>query len=118
MSLIDSIASSSVGAAKAKARRARSSQKLKSASGLHASLTEQEEFCAQAPQEQLDDALAHSGTMNDAPFRHAQSDFNFTPTFITQLLGQLLPNPEKKDSGALSAYRKLYARIRLCDRQL
>ena len=54
----------------------------------------------------------------DVPIRNAQSDFNFTPTFITQLLGQLMPDPEQKRSGALDAYRELYARIRNFDQIL
>ena len=118
MSLVGPIGSSSVNAARAAAKRARTSQKTKAASGLRASLPEQADVCAENSSEQIEDALPHSGTVSDVPIRHAQSDFNFTPTFITQLLGQLLPDPERKRSGALSAYKELYARIRSCDRLL
>lgn len=118
MSVIGPIGSSSAGAAKAAAKRVRGSQKPNSASGLRASLTEQDEPDTQISQEDIDAAVAHSGTVNDVSFRHAQSDFNFTPTFSTQLLGQLLPDPEQQRSGALSAYKELYARIRVCDRLL
>ncbi len=70
------------------------------------------------PREQIDETVPHSGTLADVPFRHVSPDTHFTPTFITQLLGQLLPDPEQKASSALSAYRELYARIRVCDRTL
>jgi hypothetical protein len=118
MSLIDPIALSFAGAARAAAKRARASKTLNSASGLAAGLPEQEETSAQNTQEEIDETLVHCGTVNDVSFRHAQSDFNFTPTFITQLLGQLLPDPEQKGSGALAAYKELYARIRVFDRLL
>jgi len=116
MSLIGPIASSSVNAARAAAKRARASQKAKAASGLRASLPEQADAGTEDSHEQVEDALPHSGTVIDVSKRHAQSDFNFTPTFITQLLGQLLPDPEQKGSGVLSAYKELYARIRAYDR--
>ena len=117
MSLVGPIASSSVHAAKAAAKRARVSQKAKAASGLHANVSEQMAPGEQNSCEQIEEALPHSGTVTDVPIRHAQPDFNFTPTFITQLLGQLLPDPEQR-RGALSAYKKLYARILRCDRLL
>lgn len=118
MSLIGPIISSSVNAARIAAKRGRAAEKPKAASGLHASLAEEPEDEAETAQEKADDSLAHSGTVIDVPIRHAQSDFNFTPTFITQLLGQLLPNPEQKNSRALSAYQELYARIGVFDRRL
>jgi len=118
MSLIGPISSSSVNAAKAAAKRARALRKAKAASGLHASLPEQPDASAENPHDQIEVAPSHSATVIDVPIRHAQSDFNFTPTFITQLLGQLMPDPERKPSGALSAYKELYARIRACDRLL
>ena len=118
MSLIGPIGSSSVNAARAAAKRARASQKTKAASGLRASLSDEADPGAENSHEQIEDALPHSGTVSDVPIRNAQSDFNFTPTFITQLLGQLLPDPEQKRSGALSAYKELYARIRGYDRLL
>ncbi|HXR95724.1 MAG TPA: hypothetical protein VN718_07595 [Rhizomicrobium sp.] len=118
MSLIGPIGSPTVNAAKAAAKRARASQKPKPANGLHAGLPEQTEPDGKNSHRQNEDALPHSGTVIDVPIRHAQSDFNFTPTFITQLLGQLLPDPERKRSGALSAYKELYQRIRACDRLL
>ena len=99
-------------------KRAREAKKLKAASGLRASLPEQSETDAGISEEQTEETLAHSGTVTDVPIRNAQSDFNFTPTFITQLLGQLLPDPEQKRSGALAAYKELYARIRIFDRFL
>ncbi|HEX4117934.1 MAG TPA: hypothetical protein VHX99_03965 [Rhizomicrobium sp.] len=118
MSLVGPVSSSSSNAVRAAMKRARAAQKLKAASGLRASLPEEAETDAQISQEETEQTLAHSGTVIDVPIRNAQSDFNFTPTFITQLLGQLLPNPERKGSGALSAYKELYARIRVFDRFL
>ena len=118
MSLVAPVSSSSSNAVRAAARRAREAQKLKASSGLRASLPEQGDADAQGSQEQTEEKLAHSGTVIDVPIRNAQSDFNFTPTFITQLLGQLLPDPEQKRSGALGAYKELYARIRIFDRFL
>ena len=118
MSLIGPVSSSSANAVRAAAKRAREAQKLKGASGLRASLPEEAESDARDPYDQAEETLAHFGTVSDVPIRNAQSDFNFTPTFITQLLGQLLPDPEQKRSGALSAYKELYARIRLFDRFL
>jgi hypothetical protein len=116
MSLIGPLSSSSISAAKAAANRARASQKPKAASGLRASLPEQMDSGADEAQDRGEEDLDHSGTELDVPFRDAQHDSYFTPTFITQLLGQLLPNPEKGRSGALAAYKELYARIRNYDR--
>jgi hypothetical protein len=118
MSVIGPIASSSVNAARAAAKRARAARKAKAASGLRASLPEQADTGADHSREQVEETLPHSGTVIAVPIRHAQSDFNFTPTFLTQLLGQLMPDPERKSSGALSAYKELYARICGCDRLL
>ena len=118
MSLIGPTGSSSINAARAAAKRARASQKLKASSGLRASLGEEPEAEAEFAQEPGAEPLAHSGTVIDVPIRNAQSDFNFTPTFITQLLGQLMPDPEEKDSRALGAYKELYARLRAFDRLL
>ena len=118
MSLVGPVSSSSSNAVRAAARRAREAQKLKASSGLRANLPEQGDADAQGSQEQTEEKLAHPGTAIDVPIRNAQSDFNFTPTFITQLLGQLLPDPEQKRSGALGAYKELYARIRIFDRFL
>lgn len=118
MSLIGPVSSSSANAVRAAVKRAREAQKLRAASGLRARLPEQEDKDARVSQEQAEETLAHSGTVIDVPIRNAQSDFNFTPTFVTQLLGQLLPDPEQKRSGALAAYKELYVRIRLFDRFL
>jgi hypothetical protein len=118
MSLIGPVSSSSSNAVRAAAKRAREARKLKGTSGLRASLPEETESGPQLTHEQAEEPLAHSGTVIDVPIRNAQSDFNFTPTFITQLLGQLLPDPERKRSGALAAYKELYARIRIFDRFL
>ncbi|HUO02705.1 MAG TPA: hypothetical protein VMU31_07995 [Rhizomicrobium sp.] len=118
MSLIGPIGSSSINAARAAAKRARASQKPKASSGLRASLPEETESDAGILQDQGEETLAQSGTVIDVPIRNAQSDFNFTPTFITQLLGQLLPDPERKRLGALAAYKELYARIGVFDRLL
>jgi hypothetical protein len=118
MNLIGPIGSSSINAARAAVKRARDKQKLKAANGLHASVTEESESEAENLHEQSEEPLAHSGTVIDVPIRNEQSDFNFTPTFITQLLGQLMPDPEQKNSGALAAYKELYARIRGFDRLL
>ena len=118
MSLIGPIGSSSINAARAAVKRARDAQKLKAASGLRASVSDEMESDAEFSQEQSEEPLAHSGTVIDVPIRNEQSDFNFTPTFITQLLGQLMPDPEQKRSGALAAYKELYARVRGFDRLL
>lgn len=118
MSLIGPIISSPVNAARIAAKRARAAKKPIAASSLRASLPDETEPETEIAQERDGDSLAHSGTVIDVPIRHAQSDFNFTPTFITQLLGQLLPNREQKDAGALSAYKELYARSRVFDRLL
>jgi hypothetical protein len=116
MSLIGPIASSSLGASKAAQKRTRASQKAKPSSGLRTDLPERTQSGPDTKSQEDDEALPHSGTLSDVPFRHAAPDRYFTPSFLTQLLGQLLPDPERKRSGALSAYRKLYARIRICDR--
>ena len=118
MSSIGPIAGASNGLAKAALKRARTAQKAKPASGLRESRSEQREPRDDLPPEPLDQGLHHSGTMTDVPFRHAGEDVYLSPAFATQLLGQLLPDPEQKRSGALSAYKELYARINLCDRLL
>ena len=118
MSSIGPISGASDGLAKAMLKRARAAQKPRPASGLGGSHSEQEERADDLSREPADHGLHHSGTMTDVPFRNAEPDRYFTPTFITQLLGQLLPDPEEKRSGALSAYKELYARINLCDRLL
>lgn len=118
MSSIDPVSGSSNGLAKAALKRARAAQKPRPASSLDGSHSEQEERADDLSQERADQGLHHSGTMTDVPIRHAEPDAYFTPAFITQLLGQLLPDPEEKRSGALGAYKELYACINLCDRLL
>ncbi|HEV7959388.1 MAG TPA: hypothetical protein VGP01_00035 [Rhizomicrobium sp.] len=118
MSSIGPIAGASNGLAKAALKRARAAQKTKPASGLRESRSEQREPHDDLSREPMDQRLPHSGTMTDVPFRHAGEDVYLSPAFATQLLGQLLPDPEQKRSGALSAYKELYARITICDRLL
>jgi hypothetical protein len=118
MSLIGPVSPSSSNAVRAAMKRARAAQKLKASSGLRASLPEHTDSEREISHDQSEEPLLHSGTVSDVPIRNEQSDFNFTPTFITQLLGQLLPNPEGKGSGALAAYKELYGRIRIFDRLL
>jgi hypothetical protein len=118
MSSIDPISGTSSGLAKATLKRARAAQKPRPASGLGESRAEQSKPQHDLSPEPEDQGLHHSGTMTDVPFRNVEPDTYFTPAFITQLLGQLLPDPEEKRSGALSAYKDLYARIKLCDRLL
>jgi hypothetical protein len=118
MSLVGPVLSSSVNAGRFAGKRARQAEKIKPGSSLRASLPDEAESEAEIAQDGEGDSLAQSGTVTDVPIGHGQSDFNFTPTFITQLLGQLLPDPERKDSNALSAYKELHARIRMFDRLL
>lgn len=118
MSLVGPVLSSSVNASRFAAKRARAAEKIKPGSSLRASLPDEAEAEATIAPESEDDAVVQSGTVIDVPIGHVQSDFNFTPTFITQLLGQLLPDPEQKAANALSAYKELYARIRVFDRLL
>jgi hypothetical protein len=118
MSSIGSISGTSNGSANAALKRARAAEKARPASGLHESHSDRREQQDDLPPEPMDQRLHHSGTMTDVPFRHAEEDVYLSPAFATQLLGQLLPDPEQKRSGTLSAYKELYARINLCDRLL
>ena len=118
MSLVGPISSSSSNAVRAAAKRARGRKNSKPpvacARACPSTRIATRRFRTIRPRK----PLLHSGTVSDVPIRNEQSDFNFTPTFITQLLGQLLPNPEGKHSGALAAYKELYGRIRIFDRLL
>ncbi len=53
----------------------------------------------------------HYGTQADVPFRHAPSP-RLTAAFTAQLLGQILPDPERKASAA-AAYGEQAVRARL-----
>jgi hypothetical protein len=83
---------------------------------LATNLSEQMDADAESSQDQRENELPHSGTESHVPIRDVLPDSYFTPTFITQLLGQLMPDPERENSGALGAYKALYARIRNYDR--
>ena len=77
--------------------RARALQKPSSASDLHG---EQQDQPKGSPHQQYKDTptLMHqSGTGNHVPFRHAS---RLTAPFTAQLLGQIMPDPERRPSTA------------------
>ncbi len=81
--------------------RARALQKPNPASDLHGKA--QGEPHQQPPHYRKSQTILppQSGTESHVPFRHAP---RLTAAFTAQLLGQILPDPERPSSGLKSAY--------------
>jgi hypothetical protein len=88
--------------------RARALQKPMPASDLYGESQGQPEQQKQSPQTLAEFSLHQSGTPEHVPFRYAP---RLSAPFTAQLLGQILPDPERRVSAA-----HLYGReaVQLC----
>jgi hypothetical protein len=88
--------------------RARALQKLKPASNLHGESQSQAEQKPHPPPSPVASCLRHSGTEEPVPFRYAprQDWRRLTAPFTAQLLGQILPDPERRVSAAQAYSRE------------
>jgi hypothetical protein len=63
-------------------------------------------------------AACYSGTDHAVPFRYGPKAPRLSAAFVAQLLGQMMPDLERDNSGALAVYRKAPAPALLCDQRL
>jgi hypothetical protein len=84
-------------AAKNAAWRARASQKPSSAGDLHGERQDQPNGAPHQQNKNSPTQMRHSGTADDVPFRHAA---RLTVPFTAQLLGQVMPDLERRPSAA------------------
>jgi hypothetical protein len=98
----DTILASSAVAASA-AWRSRALQKASDISGLRGEGQDQSRQPPPHSHSQARGHLAQSGTAQDVPLRDPRSAPRLTAAFTAQLLGQILPDPEKRRDVAYAA---------------
>jgi hypothetical protein len=98
----DTILASSAAAA-APARRRHALQKVSNTSGLRGEGQEQSHQQPPHTHARARGHLPQSGTVQDVPLRDPRSAPRFTAAFTAQLLGQILPDPEKRRGLAYAA---------------
>jgi hypothetical protein len=82
--------------------RARALQKPCAASNLHGESQSRPDEKPRPPQGPAGSCLRHYGTEEPVPFRHCVREDRrpLTAPFAAQLLGQILPDPERRASAA------------------
>lgn len=105
-------------AAPAAAAKTRALQKIKPASDLHTDVGENPYRGPHAFQDQRKNSLCRFTTDRAVPFRYGMEAPRISAGFAAQMLGQMMPDPERRNSGALAAYEELPATALLCDRRL
>jgi hypothetical protein len=98
--------------------KVRTLQKLKPASGLHAETGDTAHSGTSAFKCRRSGDLYQSGTDRAVPFRYALEAPRLNAAFVAQMLGQMMPDREHRNSGALAVYEDMPAPARFCDRQL
>ena len=98
--------------------RARASQKLKPASGLHAQTGGDAHPDTGSFKSRPWTPMCHSGTERNVPFRYGMDAPQWNAAFVAQLLGQVMPDREPRPSGALAAYDEIVPTAQLCDAHL
>jgi hypothetical protein len=98
--------------------KVRASQKVKSASGLHAESGDTAGAGTSSFKYRRSDALYQSGTDQGVPFRYGLEAPRLNAAFVAQLLGQMMPDRAQRNSSALAVYEDMPATARFCDRQL
>jgi len=98
----DTILFSSAVAA-ATARRRYALQKTNDTSGLRGEGQDQSHQPPPHSQTQTRTYLPHNGTAQDVPLRDPRSAPRLTAAFTAQLLGQIMPDPEKRRGVAYAA---------------
>ena len=98
--------------------RTRALQKLKPASGLHAETGDNTSSDASSFENPRGGALCHSGTEGTVPFRYGLEAPRLNAAFVAQLLGQMMPDREPHNCGALAIYEGMPTTALFCDKHL
>jgi len=98
--------------------KARALQILKPASGLHADAGDMARPGPSSFKCRRSGDLYQSGTDRTVPFRYGVEAPRLNAAFVAQLLGQMMPDREQGNCGALANYEVVAAPARFCDRQL
>jgi hypothetical protein len=98
--------------------RTRALQKLKPASDLHAETGDNASSDTPAFESPRGGGLCHSGTQGTVPFRYGQEAPRLNAAFVAQLLGQMMPDREPHNAGALAVYEGAPATALFCDKHL
>jgi hypothetical protein len=98
--------------------KTRALQKLKPASGLQAETGDDARPDAAAFKCRRSGDLYQSGTHRTVPFRYGLEAPRLNAAFVAQLLGQMMPDRELHNSGALAIYEAAPVTAIFCDRHL
>jgi hypothetical protein len=105
-------------AAPAAAAKTRALQKIKPANSLHTCLSDNPDSGTRFSQDQHKNALCRFATDHAVPFRYSAQAPRLSAAFVAQMLGQMIPDLERRDADALAAYEELPATALFCDRNL
>lgn len=91
-------------AAQIAASKARASQKLKPASGLHAGTDGDGDSGSHFFKDGRSPDLSRSGTALVVPFRYSSEAPRLNAAFVAQFLGQIMPDHEQRNAAMVAAY--------------
>jgi hypothetical protein len=98
--------------------KARASQMLNPMSGLGADIGSGPHRNAQFSEARQDDGVYQFRTDHAVPFQYSLEAPRLNASLAAQLLGQMMPDPEQRNSGVLAAYEEVSMAAILCDRRL
>lgn len=98
--------------------KARASQMLNPGSGLRADIGNGPHRNAQISEERQGDGLCQNRTDRAVPFQYSMEAPHLNASLVAQLLGQMMPDPERRNSGVLAAYEEVSMAAIHCDRRL
>lgn len=102
----------------AAAAKTRALQRIKPANDLDADVGENPDRGAHFSQDRRGNGLYRFATDRAVPFRYGTRAPRLSAAFAAQMLGQMMPDPERRNCDALAAYEELPATALLCDRQM
>jgi hypothetical protein len=96
----------------------RASQMLNPGSGLRADIGSGTHRNAQFSGERQGDGVCQFRTDRAVPFQYSRQAPRLNASLVAQLLGQMMPDPEQRNSSVLAAYEEVPVAAILCDRRL
>jgi hypothetical protein len=102
----------------AAATKTRALQRIKPANDLYADVGENPDRGTHFSRDQRGNGLYRFATDRAVPFRYGTEAPRLSSAFAAQMLGQMMPDPERRNCDALAAYEESPATALLCDRQM
>ena len=106
------------GATPAAAAKTLALQIIKPANGLRTDIGDNRYPGPRFSQDPRKQGLCCFATDRGVPFRYGMEAPRLRTAFAAQMLGQMMPDPERRNSDALAAYEELPATALFCDRRL